>query len=338
MPRRLPRTGDRCDICRSVAAGRSRLFVAYFVTTQVALSYFLLAIARRFRRPEAIERLTRGQAPQERPPHRGRDPPAARPVHQGRPAHQHHGELPARRVPRGAAAAAGSGAAAPVPRHRGAPARGVRRPRPDRAVRGVLARAGGVGVDRPGPPRAPAQRRGGRGQGPVPGHRGDRAHRPAGAAPHLQGAALVHARLRLRHHLPRDPRDGAGRARLPARGGGDREDRGQLRRARQRHERPLPARDRRVLDGARAHHRVDGGDQGRAPRAARQPEDRSAGGRARLRRGLLRADLHRRPVSRRSAPREPAGPAAAAPGSAADDRVPGLRRDRARSARGCGAG
>jgi ubiquinone biosynthesis protein len=39
-------------------AGRSRLFVAYFVTTQVALSYFLLAIARRFRRPEAVERLT----------------------------------------------------------------------------------------------------------------------------------------------------------------------------------------------------------------------------------------------------------------------------------------
>ena len=31
--------------------------------------------------------------------------------------------------------------------------------------------------------RAPAQRRGGRGQGPVPGHRGDRPHRPAGAAP-----------------------------------------------------------------------------------------------------------------------------------------------------------
>jgi predicted unusual protein kinase regulating ubiquinone biosynthesis (AarF/ABC1/UbiB family) len=41
-----------------VAVGRSRLFVAYFVTAQVAASYFLLAIARRFRRPEAIELLT----------------------------------------------------------------------------------------------------------------------------------------------------------------------------------------------------------------------------------------------------------------------------------------
>jgi predicted unusual protein kinase regulating ubiquinone biosynthesis (AarF/ABC1/UbiB family) len=39
-------------------AGRSRVLVAYFVTTQVAMSYLGLAIARRFRRPEAIERLT----------------------------------------------------------------------------------------------------------------------------------------------------------------------------------------------------------------------------------------------------------------------------------------
>ena len=140
---------------------------------------------------------------------------------------------------------------------------------PTRAVRGVLARAGRVGVDRPGPPGAPAQRRGGRGQGSVPGHRRDGAHRSAGAAPDLQGAALVHARLRLRHHLPRDQRDGARRARLPARGGGDREDRGQLRGA-QGDERPVPARHRRVLDDARADHRVDGGDQGRAARAARR--------------------------------------------------------------------
>ena len=55
---------------------------------------------------------------------------AAGPVHQGRAAHQHHDELPARGVPRGARGAAGPGAAAAVPRHRGAPARGVRRPRP----------------------------------------------------------------------------------------------------------------------------------------------------------------------------------------------------------------
>jgi ubiquinone biosynthesis protein len=39
-------------------AGRTRLFVVYFVTTQVALSYLGLAIAKRFRRQEAIERLT----------------------------------------------------------------------------------------------------------------------------------------------------------------------------------------------------------------------------------------------------------------------------------------
>ena len=44
--------------CDSVAAGRTRLLIAYFVTTQVAVSYLLLAVARRFRRPEAIERLT----------------------------------------------------------------------------------------------------------------------------------------------------------------------------------------------------------------------------------------------------------------------------------------
>jgi ubiquinone biosynthesis protein len=42
-------------------AGRSRLLVAYFVTTQVAMSYLGLAIARRFRRPEAIERLTQAK-------------------------------------------------------------------------------------------------------------------------------------------------------------------------------------------------------------------------------------------------------------------------------------
>ena len=38
--------------------GRSRLLVAYFVTTQVALSYLMLAVARRFRRADAVERLT----------------------------------------------------------------------------------------------------------------------------------------------------------------------------------------------------------------------------------------------------------------------------------------
>ena len=43
--------------CDSVA-GRTRLLVAYFVTAQVALSYLLLAVARRFRRPQAIERIT----------------------------------------------------------------------------------------------------------------------------------------------------------------------------------------------------------------------------------------------------------------------------------------
>jgi ubiquinone biosynthesis protein len=39
-------------------SGRARLFTAYFVTAQVALSYLGLAIARRFRRPEVIARLT----------------------------------------------------------------------------------------------------------------------------------------------------------------------------------------------------------------------------------------------------------------------------------------
>ena len=39
-------------------SGRARLFSAYFVTTQVALSYFGLSISRRFRSPEAMQRLT----------------------------------------------------------------------------------------------------------------------------------------------------------------------------------------------------------------------------------------------------------------------------------------
>ncbi len=39
-------------------SGRARLFSAYFVTTQVALSYFGLSISRRFRGPESVQRLT----------------------------------------------------------------------------------------------------------------------------------------------------------------------------------------------------------------------------------------------------------------------------------------
>jgi ubiquinone biosynthesis protein len=39
-------------------SGRARLFTAYLVTTQVALSYMGLAISRRFRRKAALERLT----------------------------------------------------------------------------------------------------------------------------------------------------------------------------------------------------------------------------------------------------------------------------------------
>jgi len=39
----------------------SRLITAYFVTTQVVLSYVALAATRRFRRPEAVERLTRAK-------------------------------------------------------------------------------------------------------------------------------------------------------------------------------------------------------------------------------------------------------------------------------------
>lgn len=39
-------------------SGRARLLTAYLVTTQVALSYLSLAVFRRFRRPEAVARLT----------------------------------------------------------------------------------------------------------------------------------------------------------------------------------------------------------------------------------------------------------------------------------------
>ena len=209
----------------------SRLLTAYFVTAQVTLSYVGAGAVAPLSQRRVLSARHARQASAERAPHRGGDRPAARPVHQGRPAHQHHGQLPARRLSRGAARAAGSGPAAALRRHRGAPARGVRRPRAHRGLRRVLDHAGRVGVDRPGPHRAPADRRARRGQGAVPRHRGDRPHRPARAEAHLRPAALVHARLRLRHDLPRDPRDGVGRARLPAGGVGDAEDRRQLRRA-----------------------------------------------------------------------------------------------------------
>jgi predicted unusual protein kinase regulating ubiquinone biosynthesis (AarF/ABC1/UbiB family) len=39
-------------------SGRARLFTAYFVTTQVAVSYLGLAVSRRFRRPAALQRIT----------------------------------------------------------------------------------------------------------------------------------------------------------------------------------------------------------------------------------------------------------------------------------------
>ena len=142
--------------CASVAAGRTRLLVAYFVTTQVALSYLGLAVARRFRRPEAIERLTRAK-------HRTNARRIEAAILRLRGLFIKVGQLisiMANFLPDAfreeLRAPAGSGAAAPLPRHRGAPARGVRRPRPDRGVRRVLARAGRVGVDRPGAPGPPA--------------------------------------------------------------------------------------------------------------------------------------------------------------------------------------
>ena len=69
------------------------------------------------------------------------------------------------------------------------------------------------------------------------------------------------------------------------------------------------------------------GVEGRRPREAAGAERRPAGGRAPLRRGLLPADLHRRPVPRRSAPREPAGAKVGGRGRRSRHRVPGLRRD-----------
>ncbi len=208
----------------------------------------------------------------------------------------------------------------------------ARRPRCSPSSR----RAGRVGVDRPGPPGAPAHRRAGGGQGSVPGHRGDRPHRPARAQAHLRPAALVHARLRLRHHLSRDPRDGV----WPSSTFGWRR-----RRCRRspptscgRPQRALPARHDRVLDGARADDRVDRGGQGRRPPAPAGRAHRSAQGGPDLRRGLLPADLRRRPLPRRSSPRESAAAAAAGRGRHRRRSSSSTSARRRRCRRGCGAG
>lgn len=50
-----------CDILRRHVARRSRLIAAYFVTTQVVISYVMLAASRRFRRADALERVTQAK-------------------------------------------------------------------------------------------------------------------------------------------------------------------------------------------------------------------------------------------------------------------------------------
>ena len=150
-------------------------------------------------------------------------------------------------------------------------------------------------------------------------------------------AALVHARLRLRHHLPRDPRDGAGRARLPARGGGDREDRRPTSRAPQRAQATSASRasiaefsTARVLTTEW----IEGTKVADLERLE-QPEASIAGRR--------RASASR-PTASRSSPTASITPirtpgtcwsqTPAAPGAAPDDRVPRLRRDRPPCQRG----
>src|SRR3954468_2394425 len=56
--RRRLRRSRKNAIVGTVAAGRSRLLTAYFVTAQVALSYLGLSLSKRFRGAESCERLT----------------------------------------------------------------------------------------------------------------------------------------------------------------------------------------------------------------------------------------------------------------------------------------
>ena len=224
-------TADRRSVRyrRFRGRGRSRLFVAYFVTTQVALSYFMLAIARRFRRPEAIERLT-----QEKHRRNARRIEAA--ILRLRGLFIKVGQLI-------------SIMANFLPDAFREELERLQDQVPPRPYRDIEARLreefGGRGptelfAEFSPEPVASAS------IGQV--HRA-RLHSGEEVAVKVQYpdieeivridlqalrrifnvAALVHARLGLRHHLPRDQRDGAGRARLPARGGGDREDRRQLR-------------------------------------------------------------------------------------------------------------
>ena len=213
------------------------------------------------------------------------------------------GRVPAR-VRAHPAARAGPGAAARVP---GDPRgrRGGARQAARRGVRELRGDPARLGVARAGAPRAPARRPRGRGEGPVPGRRADRAHRPRRAAPDLPdlralrpAAARAPAAARRAADAP-----GAG-ARLPARG----RERGPDPRALREGQVGGRARDRlRALARARDHHGARLGHQGERPRGARGGGARSG----RRRRGghvALEPDDHgARLLPRRPAPGQRAG-------------------------------
>ena len=95
------------------------------------------------------------------------DPRAPGPLHQGRPAPQHHGELPPEAVPHRARGPAGPGAAAPFEEIDAAHRGGARRP-VDRALRPLRARADRQRLARPGARGVARGRHARRGEGAAP--------------------------------------------------------------------------------------------------------------------------------------------------------------------------
>ena len=151
-------TGDRRSRAAAPPAGPHLALrcKAYWVTF---LRHRQLPVGCGCRRASAPRRgsmrLLRAQAPAQRAPHRAHDHRAAGPVHQGRPAHQHHDQLPARGVPRASSRGCRTRCRrARTTTSRRASARSSAAARRTSCSRSFERAADRVGVDRPGPRRA----------------------------------------------------------------------------------------------------------------------------------------------------------------------------------------
>ena len=226
---------------RAPAPLRTRSVRAYWTTFRVIGSYLWIRLARGFAPTRGSSKL-RQRNPATRAASSD-DHRAPGPVHQGRPAHLDHGELPPRGVPRELEGLQ-DGAAAAVRRDRGAHPGGARQALDELFRR--FERAHREGIDRPGPRRAAARRQQGRGEGPAPRHRRDRPPRSPHDPPDLTDRPVVRPVAGPRR-LYREIRGSHRGARLPRRGEQRRAHRGELRGP---HRRRLPAR-RHELSTAR---------------------------------------------------------------------------------------